>query len=103
MGERIKIRIDPELKDLIPDFIANRHKDIAGILEALNGGNFAAVQSIGHGMKGAGGGYGFDEITGIGAAIEAAAKSGDAAKVRSELKNLAEYLDRIEIVYGDES
>jgi hypothetical protein len=54
---------------------------------------------MGHGMKGSGGGYGFDAITNIGRKIEAAAKAGDAEAIRGGRDELALYLERIEVVY----
>ena len=52
-------------------------------------------------MKGAGGGYGFDEITNLGAAIERAALAGDAGAVEAATAALEDYLARVDIVHGD--
>jgi hypothetical protein len=52
-------------------------------------------------MKGSGGGYGFDDITEIGAALEQAAKRKDNTAIGDELEKLASYLARIEVVYED--
>ena len=39
------------------------------------------VQSLGHGMKGAGGSWGFQRITDIGAALEQMAESADSRRL----------------------
>jgi hypothetical protein len=49
-------------------------------------------------MKGAGGGYGFDAITEIGAALEEAAKQRNGAEIRDRVNELARYLDRVEVI-----
>ena len=49
-------------------------------------------------MKGAGGGYGFDAITDIGAALEEAAKDNHHEKALRGVSDLVAYLDRVEVV-----
>jgi len=96
---RIPVRIDPDLADLIPGYLDKRRQDIAAVLEALDRQAYDAIRTTGHKMKGSGGGYGFDRITEIGAALEAAARETDSERIRASLQNLADYLDRIDIVY----
>ena len=96
---KILVRVDPYLADLIPGFLDNRRKDIAAMQEALKQGDFETVRLLGHSMKGAGGGYGFDAITDIGAALEHAAKDKNPDGVRKGLCDLAAYLDRVEVVH----
>ena len=49
-------------------------------------------------MKGAGGSWGFDAITDIGAALELAAESADTDASRKCVGELSAYLDRVEMV-----
>lgn len=95
---KILVQVDPDLADLIPGFLANRRKDIAAMQIALEGGDFEIVRVLGHSMKGAGGGYGFDAITDIGAALEQAAKAKNPGEIQKNLSDLAVYLDRVEVV-----
>ena len=46
-----------------------------------------------------GGGYGFDEISRLGAEIETKAKSGVLDGVDTLIDNMADYLERIDITY----
>ena len=64
----------PKFADLVPGFLQNRRQDVVAMLDALDRGDFATVESLGHGMKGAGGSWGFQAITDIGAALEQAAQ-----------------------------
>lgn len=50
-------------------------------------------------MKGSGGGYGFNAVTDIGKAIEDAATRIDSEEVRRRLKELEDYIERVEVVY----
>ena len=68
------------------------------MLEALDRGDFEIVESLGHGMKGAGSSWGFEAITDIGAALEEAAERADTDDSRKWVGELSRYLDRVEIV-----
>jgi hypothetical protein len=50
-------------------------------------------------MKGVGGGYGFDAITGIGMSLEQAAKEKDSGEIRKQTEALSNYLERVEVRY----
>ena len=89
---------NPKFADLIPGFLQNRRQDVIAMLDALDRGDFETVESLGHGMKGAGGSFGFEAITDIGAALEQAAESADTDASRKWVGELSRYLDRVEIV-----
>jgi CheY-like chemotaxis protein len=93
----IAVRVDPKLADLVPAFLQNRRQDVIALLDALDRRDHATVESLGHGMKGAGGSWGFQEITDIGAALEQSAAVADTVASRKWVGELSTYLDRIEI------
>jgi HPt (histidine-containing phosphotransfer) domain-containing protein len=97
--EPIVVCVDSDLADLIPGFLDNRRRDSERLRELVRDEQYAEIRLIGHSMKGAGGGYGFDAITDIGAAIERAALAQDAAGVRSMIVNLDDYLARVTVSY----
>jgi HPt (histidine-containing phosphotransfer) domain-containing protein len=96
---KIIVHVDPDIADLIPGFIENRHKDIKTIREALTQDDFETIRFLGHSMKGAGGSYGFDAITDIGKSLEQAAIAQNADGIKKSLQELFVYLDSIEVVY----
>jgi HPt (histidine-containing phosphotransfer) domain-containing protein len=98
MTERIQVRIDPDISELVPGFLDNRRRDVERLLALAAVGDFGEIRLIGHSMKGAGGGYGFDRITELGAEIELAALAADAAAVRVAAESLGSYLGRLDIV-----
>ncbi len=99
MSDRIRVNIDPDIEDLIPGFLDNRRNDVERIRAALVSGDFANIRLLGHSMKGAGGGYGFDPITDYGAELEQAALRQDVATIEGALGKLADYLARVEPVF----
>jgi CheY-like chemotaxis protein/nitrogen-specific signal transduction histidine kinase/HPt (histidine-containing phosphotransfer) domain-containing protein len=68
-----------------PAFLANRHNDLKRLRAALAAKDFTVIQKIAHNCKGIGRGYGFPEISEIGAAIERAAKAQDANQATESL------------------
>lgn len=100
--EKLIIHADPEIADLIPKFLDNRQKDIHMIESALEKNDFDTIRLLGHSMKGAGGGYGFDGVTEIGKNLEEAAKDEDSNRIRSGVHELAEYLRNVEVIYDEQ-
>jgi HPt (histidine-containing phosphotransfer) domain-containing protein len=98
MRRSIQVQVSRELRDLIPRFLANRRVDIAQLDDAVARGDLEAARGIGHSLRGAGGGYGFDEITRLGAEIEACAKAGGDG-LPALVRELAEYLDSVEVTF----
>ena len=98
-SEKIIIHADMEIEDLIPDYLGNQKRDVVRINLLVDEGDFESVQRIGHSMKGSGGGYGFDEITEIGGAIEQAARDLDGDSIKVQTGRLSDYLERVEVVY----
>ncbi len=97
--EKIQVSIDPDLEDLIPGFLENRLKDVDKMKEALTAGNTETLSSVGHSLKGVGGGYGFDRISELGAEIEVFAKAGDLENIKPRIDAFADYLEHVQVVY----
>lgn len=96
---KIVVTIDSDLEELIPGFLENRANDLKSLKDALVEENYQSIQSIGHSLKGVGGGYGFTGMSEIGAAIEAAAKEQGLEELKGLIESLGEYLDAVEIVF----
>lgn len=94
-----EVIVDRDLEDLIPGFLAKRQQDIATILTAIQANNYETIRIVGHTLKGIGGGYGFDKLTELGAALELAGKQQEAAKALELAQVMEEYLEVVEIKF----
>jgi len=92
------VHIDKIIEDLIPGFLENRRTDIDALRQAVETGDMAIIENLGHTMKGTGGGYGFKKITELGDAIEMAARQQDGGRVLQLVQELQTYLDNLEVV-----
>lgn len=101
VDEKIIVRVAAELEGLIPGFLENRKADIDKLRTASDNGDFEVLCSIGHSIKGVGGGYGFDLMSEIGASIEIAAKENNADLIKQKIEQLDDYLGRIEVDYSE--
>src|SRR5437667_10953910 len=83
--ERRVVEPDPDLIDLIPDYLEHRRQDLLAMTHALEQSDLETVRVLGHSMKGCGASYGFEGPTTIGASLEDAAKAADSEAARSHL------------------
>ena len=73
-------------------YINHTSRELVSIMDNLETNSFDSLRTFGHNIKGSGGMYGFNEVTEIGAVIEAAAKDEDMALIKSNLKDLDLFL-----------
>ncbi len=85
-------RADQRIADRAPAYLDHCRANLVAMRHALNRHDYEAVLVIGHNMRGSGGGFGFQTITDIGAALEFAADAGDVAGMGLQLDALAKYL-----------
>lgn len=100
--DKIVVHVDIDLEDLIPGFLENRQKDVQSLESALKENDFEKLRSVGHNLKGVGGGYGFPDMSMMGAEIEEGAKENNMEKVSENVQKLSHYLSNIEIIYEEE-
>jgi len=97
---RVVVEVDPDLIDLIPDFLTRKREDLETMKGALEGGDLDTIAALGHKIKGEGGSFGFDTMSDIGGALEASGKKGDGDSARQLLADLSAYLEKIDVVEG---
>ena len=84
---------------MIPGFLENRRKDLDKIQAAVAANDFETLKSIGHTLKGVGGGYGFHYLSELGKEIETAAKNNSADDVTHAAQKMLEHLDNIVVEF----
>jgi len=97
--QRIVVQIDQDLSDLIPGFLSRKSEDARTVLAAAEHRDAQAIARLGHKLKGEGGSYGLDAVTDLGRALEQAGKEEDFEEAARLARELANFLERLEIVY----
>jgi HPt (histidine-containing phosphotransfer) domain-containing protein len=79
---------DPEMSDLLRDFVGNLTEFRRKVESALKGGDLHALRVAGHQLKGSGAGYGFPILSDAAAdledAVEAAGTVNDAVRTAAD-------------------
>jgi hypothetical protein len=97
MTEKIQLKIEPALRELIPDFLENRRRDLERLRQALQAGDLAAIRDVGQNIRCFSRVYGFDDLTALGEEIRCAAEECSTLRIVSLQGKLADYLSRVEI------
>ena len=100
MADKIPVKVDSALEDLIPGFLENMSKNVELFREAIAKNDFEFCRARGHNIKGSGGGYGFHRISELGKVIEDAAKAEDMGTITKAVDEYEDYLNRVDITYG---
>ena len=87
--------VDTKYARHIPAYLLRCEESAVAMLEALDRGDFKPILILGHQLRGSGGMFGFQHISDIGAAIEAAIERNDSKAVRKQLGELSTYLDQV--------
>ncbi len=102
--KKIVAYVEREMEEFIPFFLEESKEEVRQLVEALKNGDYRALKDFGHKIKGSSVtcSEGFQEMSNIGIAIEAAAKE---KKSLNEIKELVRayinYVNNVEIVYVD--
>lgn len=94
----IRISVPEDVLDLVPRFLSNRRKDLAGFREEAASGDRAALLFRAHTVKGSAGGFGFQTLSELAAEMEAEVRAGNLAGVDPLIDRMEAYLDHVEVV-----
>lgn len=88
---------DPDFHELLELFAESISRHCQELEASHRDGDVRQLQALAHKLKGAGGGYGFPEMTTLAAELENACKSNDGTLVDVRVPVLLDYLSRIRI------
>jgi hypothetical protein len=94
---KIVLNVEPALKELVPDFLENRRRDLERMRQALHAGDLAAIRDVGQNIRCFSRVYGFEQLTALGEEIRCAADECSTLRIVHLQGQLADYLSRIEI------
>lgn len=93
--EDLLIETDPDIADLLSDYLAHRRADIATLWKALPGGSWTLVCRLGHDMKGSGRMYGLPRVSELGARLESAGMASDGREAALAVSSLESFVARV--------
>lgn len=97
--DSIEVEVTRDLEDIVPGYLERLVGTVARLETLLAAGDFAEVKKLGHNLKGSGGGYGFAQITRLGAVIEDAAKAENASSAGTGIAELKDFASRVTVKF----
>jgi hypothetical protein len=95
--EKIRLHVEPQLKELVPGFLENRRRDLERLRQALHAGDLAAIRDVGQNIRCFSRVYGLEELTALGEEIRCAAEECSTLRIVHLQGQLADYLSRVEL------
>jgi HPt (histidine-containing phosphotransfer) domain-containing protein len=93
------VEVEAWLAHLIPQFLANRHKDAMLLRRAIDDGDFDTIRVLGHNLRGTAGAYGFAALEDLGLRLEVAAATCDVGTAAACCDELVAYMRAVTVVY----
>jgi len=97
MRDRIRLQVEPRLRELVPGFLENRRRDLERMREALHSGDLAAIRDVGQNIRCFSRVYGLADLTRLGEEIRCAAEECSTLRIVHLQGQLADYLSRVEL------
>jgi PAS domain S-box-containing protein len=92
---------DPDIADILDEFVAGLGGAVASMRNALANNHHEGLQILAHKLKGAGGGYGYPQLTETATILEDAAKAKDGGAARLAMNDLNKLCKAIEAGHQD--
>jgi HPt (histidine-containing phosphotransfer) domain-containing protein len=87
------IQEDPDLRDIVEEFIGGLPEQIDQLCKAYADLDWSTMQTLAHRLKGAGGSYGYAQLSQTAAAMEAEFKQNCAEHFESQINELRSLID----------
>jgi HPt (histidine-containing phosphotransfer) domain-containing protein len=93
-GTPIVVRADPDIADLVPQYLERRRAERGDLHAALQAADTVTLQRLAHRIKGTASGYGCVELGELAAALDAAARDGDLRAAERSVAAMDDWLAR---------
>jgi HPt (histidine-containing phosphotransfer) domain-containing protein len=90
----ILVQADPEIADLVPQYLARRRAELPMLQAALQAADVGALQRAGHRIKGSAAGYGCAPLGELAAQLDAAARANDLRAAERAVREIADWISR---------
>lgn len=97
--QKIIVKIDPEIQELIPTFLARMDEKAKLLKTASEQADFETIAGLAHRIKGSAKGYGFDLLTQCAAKLEESAEKKQSSEASHLIQEIADFLNRVEVIY----
>jgi HPt (histidine-containing phosphotransfer) domain-containing protein len=93
----IVVRLDQDLEVIVTRFLGRKRGELPVLRHAVQARDFETIRRLGHDLKGAGEGFGFPDLSAIGAQLERCARTCDGEAITEQIKAMEAYLAAVEV------
>jgi HPt (histidine-containing phosphotransfer) domain-containing protein len=93
-GAPIVVRADPDIADLVPQYLDRRRAELGDLHAALHAADTVTLQRMAHRIKGTAAGYGCVDLGDLAAELDAAARHGDLRAAERSVAAIDNWLAR---------
>jgi HPt (histidine-containing phosphotransfer) domain-containing protein len=97
---RIVVCLDEELEPIVTRFLGRKRGELQVLRNALQARDFETLRRMGHDLKGAGEGFGFPDLSAIGAQLERCAHARDGKAITEQIEAMEAYLAAVEVRFS---
>ena len=97
---RTVVRLDKDLEPIVTRFLGRKRREPPLLREALRSRDYETIRRLGHDLKGAGEGFGFPELSVIGAQLEGCARTRDADTITQQIEAMEAFLAAVEVHFS---
>lgn len=100
MQPTVVVHVNQDLEPIVTRFLGRKRGELQVLRHAVEGRDFETIRRLGHDLKGAGEGFGFPELSAIGAQLERSARIQDGEAINEQIKAIEAYLAAVEVHFS---
>jgi len=97
---RLVVRLDKDLEVIVTRFLGRKRGELPLLRDSLRSRDFETIRRLGHDLKGAGEGFGFPDLSAIGAQLERGAGARDGQTITEQIAAMEAFLAAVEVHFS---
>ncbi|KJU83234.1 hypothetical protein MBAV_004569 [Candidatus Magnetobacterium bavaricum] len=97
--EKIVVSVEAKFKKQVNTFLEKRRRDVSEIAGGIGKGDYDSIKMLGAGLKKMSEGFGMEALSQFGQALETAGALKDSGRIKTVVKELTDYLERLSVEF----
>lgn len=94
------VHLNQDLKPIVTRFLGRKRGELPVLRQAVKDCDFETIRRLGHDLKGSGEGFGFPDLSAIGAQLERSAGTQDGEAIKDQIRAMEAYLAAVEVHFS---
>ncbi|MBF0537999.1 MAG: hypothetical protein HQL03_07070 [Nitrospirae bacterium] len=98
-AEKIVVSVEAKFEKQVSTFLEKRRRDVSEVAASIGKGDYDSIKMLGGGLKKMAEGFGMEALSQLGQALETASALKDSGRIKTVVKELADYLNRLSVEF----